>query len=180
MGPIPVSYTHLDVYKRQMYTPSSLKQGVECAFNEKTSGTFQSGNPTTKLETALDGAWKVPEYWISNPHLLISKIKVCVDRIINDGFQNGGGRVSIKKIYDVLKAAPYGFMSCNLSAFILGFVLKEYASGTYSWSDGLTNDVLNVNKLKEMIDEVIRLEITPNPRYKDKYIVCLLYTSRCV
>ena len=74
----------------------------------------------------------MPEYWISNPHLLISKIKVCVDRIINDGFQNGGGRVSIKKIYDVLKAAPYGFMSCNLSAFILGFVLKEYASGTYS------------------------------------------------
>ena len=121
-----------------MYTPSSLKQGVECAFNEKTAGTFLSGSPATKLETALDGAWKVPEYWISNPHLLISKIKVCVDRIINDGFQNGGGRVSIKKIYDVLKAAPYGFMPCNLSAFILGFVLKEYASGTYSWSDGLT------------------------------------------
>ena len=156
-----------------MYTPSSLKQGVECAFNEKTAGTFQSGNPTTKLETALDGAWRVPQYWISKPHLLISKIKVCVDGIINDGFQNGGGRVSIKKIYDVLKAAPYGFMPCNLSAFILGFVLKEYASGTYSWSDGLTNDVLNVNKLKEMIDEVIRLEITPNPRYKDKYIVAL-------
>ena len=156
-----------------MYTPSSLKQGVECAFNEKTAGTFLSGSPATKLETALDGAWKVPEYWVSKPHLLISKIKVCVDGIINDGFQNGGGRVSIKKIYDVLKAAPYGFMPCNLSAFILGFVLKEYASGTYSWSDGLTNDVLNVNKLKEMIDEVIRLEITPNPRYKDKYIVAL-------
>ena len=58
----------------------------------------------------------MPEYWVSKPHLLISKIKVCVDGIINDGFQNGGGRVSIKKIYDVLKAAPYGFMPCNLSA----------------------------------------------------------------
>ena len=93
------------------------------------------------------------------PHLLISKIKICVDEIINDGFQNGGGRVSIKKIYDVLKAAPYGFMPCNLSAFVLGFVLKEYASsGTYSWSDGLTNDVLNVNKLKEMIDESFALK----------------------
>lgn len=97
---------------------------------------------------------------------------MCVDKIINDGFQNGG-RVSIKEIYDVLKAAPYGFMPCNLSAFILGFVLKEYTSGTYSWSDELTNDVLNVNKLKEMIDEVIRLEITPNSRYKNKYIVAM-------
>ena len=156
-----------------MYVPSSLKQGVECAFNEKTSGTFLSGSSATKLENALNGAWKVPEYWISNPHLLISKIKICVDKIINDGFQNGGGRVSIKKIYDALKAAPYGFMPCNLSAFILGFVLKEYASGAYSWSDGLTNNILDVNKLKEMIDEVIRLEITPNTRYKDKYIVAM-------
>ena len=56
-----------------MYTPSSLKQGVECAFNEKTAGTFLSGSPATKLEIALDGAWKVPEYWLSKPHLLISK-----------------------------------------------------------------------------------------------------------
>lgn len=163
------SYNVID----NMYMPSSLKQGVECACNEKTSGTFLSGSPATKLEKALDGAWKTPEYWISHPHLLISKIKIHVDRIINDSFQNGDGRVSIKQIYDVLKAAPYGFMPCNLSAFILGFVLKEYVSGAYSWSDGLTNDVLNINKLKEMIDEVIRLEITPNPRYRDKYIVAM-------
>lgn len=161
-----------------LYTSNSLKQGVECAFNEKTVGTFLSGNPVTKLETALDGAWKMPQYWESKPHLLISKIKICVDEIVNDGFQNGGGRVSIKKIYDALKAAPYGFMPCNLSAFILGFVLKEYATGTYSWSDGLTNDILNVNKLKEMIDEVIRLEITPNPRYKDKYIVAMTHEEK--
>lgn len=155
-----------------MYTPSSLKQGVECAFNEKTAGTFLSGSPVTKLETALEGAWKVSEYWKSKPHLLISKIKNRVDEVINEGFVNGG-RVSIKKVYDVLKATPYGFMPCNLTAFILGFVLKEYATGTYSWSGGLTNDILNVVKLKEMVDEVIRLEITPNPRYKDKYIVAM-------
>lgn len=155
-----------------MYTPSNLKQGVECGCNQKTVGTFLSGSPATKLEKALDGAWKVDEYWKSKPHLLISKIKIYVDGIIADGFRNGG-RVSIKQIYDALKVAPYGFMPCNLSAFILGFVLKEYATGTFSWSDGLTNDILNVNKLKEMIDEVIRLEITPNPRYKEKYIVAM-------
>lgn len=156
-----------------MYTPSSMKQGVECGCNQKTTGTFLSGSPATKLENALDGAWKVDEYWKVKPHLPISKIKIHVDGIISDGFQNGGGRVSIKRIYDSLKVAPYGFMPCNLSAFIMGFILKEYTTGTFSWSDGLTNDILNVNKLKEMIDEVIRLEITPNPRYKDKYIVAM-------
>lgn len=156
-----------------MYTPSSMKQGVECGCNQKTAGTFLSGSPVMKLETALEGAWKVDEYWKARPHLLISKIKTHVDDIISDGFQNGGGRVSIKRIYDALKIAPYGFMPCNLSAFIMGFILKEYATGTYSWSDGLTNDILGVNKLKEMVDEVMRLEITPNPRYKDKYIVAM-------
>ena len=156
-----------------MYTPSSMKQGVECGCNQKTAGTFLSGSPATKLENALEGAWKVDEYWKVKPHLPISKVKIHVGGIISDGFRNGGGRVSIKRIYDSLKVAPYGFMPCNLSAFIMGFILKEYITGTFSWSDGLTNDILNVNKLKEMIDEVIRLEITPNPRYKDKYIVAM-------
>lgn len=156
-----------------MFTPSSMKQGVECGCNQKTAGTFLSGSTATKLENALEGAWKVENYWTVNPHLLVSKIKKHVDSIINDGFQNGGGRVSIKRIFDDLKAAPYGFMPCNLSAFMMGFLLKEYTDGTYSWSDGLTNDILTVIKLKEMIDEVIRLEITPNARYKDKYIVAM-------
>lgn len=59
----------------------------------------------------------------------------------------------------------------NMTAFIMGFVLKEYTNSSYSWSDGLTNDVMNLNKLKEMVNEIISLQITPNPRYKDKYIV---------
>lgn len=155
-----------------MYMTNSLKQGVECGANQETSGTFKSGNPATKLENALEGAWKVEYYWTQKPHLLISHIKNCVDGVITEAFANGG-RVSIARLYDILKAEPYGFMPCNLSAFILGFVLKDYANGTYSWSDGLTNDTLSVDKLKEMIDEVIKLQITPNPRYKDKYIVAM-------
>lgn len=155
-----------------MFMPSNLKQGVECGCKQKTAGTFKSGNKETQLEKALDGAWNVEKYWEVNPYLHISKIKRYVDGFITERFQNEGGRVSIKQIFDAMKASPYGFMPCNLSAFMLGFILKEYAD-IYSWSDGLQNDVLSVNKLKEMIDEVIRLEITPNPRYKDKYIVAM-------
>lgn len=153
-----------------MYTPSSLKLGVECGAGETTRQGFSSSNAGTKLENALTGAWKVPNYWVDHPNLLISRIKLHVQDVMKQGFDNGG-RVSIKSIYDSLKGAPYGFMPCNLSAFVLGFILKEYADGSYSWSDGLTNDVLDVNKLKEMIAEIINLQITANSRYKDKYIV---------
>lgn len=156
-----------------MYTASSLKLGVECGVKENTRQIFSSSNQSTKLETALSGAWKEPEYWEKQPNILISRIKNHVRDIIQNGFDNDGGRVSIKTIYDSLKAAPYGFMPCNLSAFILGFVLKEYTDGSYSWSDGLTNDTLDTTKLKEMIAEIINLQITPNSRYKDKYIVAM-------
>lgn len=155
-----------------MYTPSSLKQGVDCGANQKTTGTFLSGSPATKLENALKGAWHEEQYWVNHPNLLISRVKVKVDSVIGDAFRDSN-RISIKAIYDVLKSAPYGFMPCNLTAFIMGFLLKEYVNGTYSWSDGLTNDILDVNKLKEMVAEVINLQITPNPRYKEKYIVAM-------
>ncbi|MCD7775622.1 MAG: hypothetical protein LUH40_08585 [Clostridiales bacterium] len=153
-----------------MYTASNLRQGVESACLQKTRGTYLSGSPATKLENALEGAWQTENYWEKNPYLHISKLKNRVNDIIDEGFKDSG-RVSIRSIYDDLRGAPYGFMPCNFSAFILGFVLKEYTNGVYSWSDGLTNDVLDVNKLKEMIDEVIHLDITPNARYKEKYIV---------
>lgn len=155
-----------------MFTPSSLKLGVECGATRTTRQTFSSGNVTTKLETALKDAWNDDKYWKNHPNILISRIKKDVDEAIQKAFSDGG-RISIKSIYEIVQCKPYGFMPCNLSAFIRGFVLKEYIDGSYSWSDGLTNDALNLDKLKEMVAEVINLQITPNARYKDKYIVAM-------
>lgn len=157
----------------EMYTPSALKLGVECGATRTTRQTFASSNASTKLETALKGAWDDPDYWNTHPNLLISQIKSDVDHLIHETCASESGRVSIRSIYDMLKEKPYGFRPCNLTAFIMGFVLKEYINGSYSWSDGLTNDALDLNKLKEMVNEIISLQITPNPRYKDKYIVAM-------
>lgn len=156
-----------------MWLSNSLASGVECGANQATSGQFKSGNPQTKLENYIgNDAWQKEDYWISKPFLLISNIKKCVEDTIATSFKSEG-RISISHIYDVLKAEPYGFMPCNLTAFILGFVLKEYTLGSYSWSDGLTNDVMSVAKLKEMISEIIKHQMNPIPRYKEKYIVTL-------
>lgn len=156
-----------------MYTPSSLKQGVACGVKQEVQGAYKSANQATKLENAIGNAWTYNgKYWEDMPTLLISKVKTSVENLIQTAFDDGG-RISIATIYDELKEKPFGFMPCNLTAFVLGFVLKEYVDGSYSWSDGLTNETLDINKLKEMIDEVIKLQITPNPRYKDKYIVAL-------
>lgn len=155
-----------------LFTANSLKLGVECGATRKTKGLYSSSNVNTKLETALKEAWDEPRYWEKYPNILISQIKRDVDKVIKEGFDRDG-RISISEVYDVVKAKPYGFMPCNLSAFLLGFILSDYTDGTYSWSDDLTNDVLNVEKLKEMVDGIIKQYITPNARYKNNYIVMM-------
>lgn len=155
-----------------MYDANSLKAGALCGIKQQTSGTFRSANPTTKLENALENAWCVEKYWETAPHLYISRLKIAVNDTIQSAFDSND-RVSIAAIYDMLKAAPYGFMNVNLTAFVLGFILKEYADGSFSYSDTLTTEPLTEDKLASMIDEIIKQNISPNQRYKDKYIVTL-------
>lgn len=155
-----------------MWTLNAARQGAECGLKEEIAGTFRSSNPNTKLEVALNGAWKVQDYWTSSPSLNISAINARLEELMRTKLRRDG-RISIRTIFETLSEAPYGFMPCNLSAFILGFLLKEYCGGKYTWSDDTTSDELTVDKMKEMIHEILQQEKTPNPRYRDKYIVTM-------
>lgn len=159
-----------------MYDANSLGAGATCGITEETKGTFRSGNEATKLENALKEAWKKPEYWkTSNSY--IATLKKAVDSLIEEVFRKSD-RIAIGSIYEMLKAEPYGFMPCNLTAFILGFVLKEYANSIYSYSDNLTTVPLDTDKLAGMISEIIKQDNTPDKRYKDKFIVTLTEEER--
>lgn len=118
----------------------------------------------------LGEAWTTDRYWETLPLLTISKIKRTVDGMIAEAFKTGD-RISIRDIYEKLYEAPYGFMPCNQTAFILGFLLREYTDGAFSASDGIKSDKLDVEKLKNIVSEYISERMTPTPRYKEKYIV---------
>ncbi len=153
-----------------MWTATLLKLGAECGITQKTKSTFTNQK---KLENAFDGAWEVEKYWEKSPSLPISRIKLSLNDLIEQTMEKEG-RISIEEIYQHLKDAPFGFMPCNYSAFAMGFLMKEYVlDGKYTWSDGVSSDELNIDKFKEMVDEVIKLDSTPNPRYRDKYIVTM-------
>ncbi|MFI3253819.1 MAG: hypothetical protein R3Y63_05710 [Eubacteriales bacterium] len=158
-----------------MWASTLLKAGVECGAKQELKSSYKSSNPKTKLEEYIGNeAWLQEEsakpYWEANSSLLISKIKLVIKKIIDNTFESEG-RVAISQIYNQLKEAPFGFLPCNLTTFVMGFALKEYVDGPYSWSDGLTTETLTITKLKEIVEEVISLQITPNPRYREKYIV---------
>ena len=172
----------LEQYKviDNMYSATSMKQGAECGAREETAGTFRSANPSTKLENALACAWKIDKYWqqADKRNEPIVKTKLAVEQLIRDGFGSDEGRISIAAIYEELKKEPYGYLPCNLTAFVLGFLLKEYANDTYRWTNDETSEPMNTTKLKEMIDEIIKLQLVPNQRYKDKYIVAMTAEER--
>lgn len=151
-----------------MWIANSLSKGVRYGIKEKTSGQYNK----RLIEFIGKDVWGVEKYWEKSPYLLISKIKIKVEEIISESFEKDG-RVSIRKIYNELKRAPFGFMPCNLTAFVLGFVLKEYADETYTWSDGLRNEILTSDKIVDMVSDIIKLQNTPTMRYTDKEIVTL-------
>lgn len=159
-----------------MYNDNFLSKGAECGVKQELTGTFNSGNVNTKLNNNLDGAWKVEKYWLNIDttfkYPCIKRIKLKVNDIIEDNFEKNG-QVSISQIYNCLKFETFGFLPCNLSAFVLGFILKEFADDLYRWTDGQTSDVMSVIKLKEMIYDVIKQQSSPSNKYRDKYIVTM-------
>ncbi|MBF0234718.1 MAG: hypothetical protein HQK65_17000, partial [Desulfamplus sp.] len=117
----------------------------------------------------LPTVWKVDNYWESQPQLPISKIKVKMDALIEDAF-NSDGHISIDDIYDFLEK-KYGFAPCNLSAFMAGFLLKEYGGEPLRYSDSSgSHEPMTPDKLAEMIGNYINKN-NKNKKPKSTYIV---------
>jgi len=139
---------------------TSAKQSAKSGISQTTSGVVVGVEkhvfPTT--------VWKVDKYW-ENPttaSLPISKIKTDVDKRVKEAFACDG-QISIGDIYNFLEER-YGFAPCNLSAFIVGFLLKEYGSEPFRYSDSSGgHEQMTQEKLAEMIGNYIGK--SPKPTY---------------
>lgn len=157
-----------------MFTRSAMGQGAECGLTETEKGAFTSSNPATKLSTALKGAWKVEgEYWgdTANQSLTIVQLKKKVEAVIHAGFEKNG-RVLISDILSALSERPFGFTPSNLSAFVLGFLLKEYATDQYFWSNGTTCP-MSVELMKSAIKNAMDQIVAPKSGYRPEAIVTM-------
>jgi hypothetical protein len=135
----------------QLKITPAMKQSAKAGITQVTSGVV-NGVENRVLPTV----WKMDNYW-ENPttsSLPISRIKVEIDEHIKSAF-DCGGQISIGEIYDFLEET-YGFAPCNLSAFIAGFLLKEYGSEPYRYSDSSSgHEQMTQDKLAEMLGNYI-------------------------
>ena len=119
-------------------------------------------------KNVLGTVWDKEEYWLdtnlSSNHIVI--VKKAVDKMIKEAFDNSG-KISIGEICDYLERT-FGFSQSNLSAFITGFLLKEYSDNPYrSMNEEGHREAMTPDKLSEMIGNYIGR----NP--KSTYIVNL-------
>lgn len=156
----------------QMYKMAALAQGAQCGLEQKLAGQYKSANAATRLDNAFAGAWQTENYWIDSPNLAISKIKNRIEGLIADRFTDSG-RAGLSDVASVLAEAPYGVIPSSLAAFTMGFVLKEYCTPNYYWSDGSTSEPMSVEKLKIAIDLALKHQENPALTYKESYIVAM-------
>ncbi len=135
------------------FKPSSLKQSAKAGIVQKSSGVVVG------LEKhLLPTVWTLaePDYW-TNPSPAsadIAKIKSALDAHIQKAFQEEG-QITTSAIYDLLEG-QFGFAPCNLSAFLAGFLLKEYSSDPYRYSDSSgAHEPMTPDKLAEMLGDYI-------------------------
>ena len=155
-----------------MWIGQGTPLAVEIGATEDLKGQFKVANKMRSIDHNFGEAWKCPNYWEKYPSLAISKIKANLEDLIQKKLESNG-RISISEIYDHLKEAPVGILPNNFTAFLLGFLLKEYATGEYTWSDSNMSDNLDMNKFKDMIVDVIKHDINQAGIYRDKYIVTM-------
>ncbi len=118
------------------------------------------------IKLANENIWNNCDYYKTNQSHLISKMKLDVEKIINDGF-NRNRKIAIVDIWKMLEQKPYGLLSCTGSVFILGFLLKEYADTIYYKHDGINTVSLNFSDLSELIFAVVK----GNPKANNQYII---------
>jgi len=143
----------------QLKITPAMRQSAKSGITQTTSGVVVGIE-----KNVIPTVWKVDSYWEkpATASLPISKIKVEVDKRIEVAFARDG-QISIGEIYDFLEET-YGFAPCNLSSFIAGFLLKEYGSEPFRYSDSSGgHEQMTQDKLAEMLSNYIGK--SPKPTY---------------
>ena len=162
----PLTFDHLSLTSTIFSNPQ-YKKCAKIAIEAKSGG---GGFQEKDVETLLGKVRHISNYWETDPSSSISKLKIKIDTLIEEQLDKNG-RVAISMIIDMMMK-KYGFTPCNLYAYLIGFLLKEYSVSPYRYSEGANGDNggnITVEKLGDMIGDYFT-HIVKNGKYVEQYI----------
>lgn len=131
---------------------SSLQGYAEAGilFNATSGPIGQLVNTLKKAGVTDDPSW-----FAQNPDHPLGAIHALFEKKFSNTVGRGGQQ-SIRVVYLELKRAPYGLRYNALSAFVLGFCLRDILQKNYQWTNGQLTQPLDVKTLKEIIEAVVK------------------------
>lgn len=151
----------------KLFAESGFKETVaQMAMNKITIPSNYNYLNLISSKLTEENIWKNIDYFKSNPNHTVSRMKIRINELINNKFENCS-MVAISDIWEALEQPPFGLLSCTGSVFLLGFLLKEYADSKYYKYDKINTVNLSSTDLSELIYVVVK----GLPKAKDQYIV---------
>lgn len=96
------------------------------------------------------------ESWYNeNPDHPLAQIHSLFEKKISNTIGRGTS-LSIRKVYIELQRAPYGLRYNALSAYVLGFVLRNMLTKGYQWDNKQKTGALDADTLAEIIESVVK------------------------
>lgn len=116
-----------------------------------------SAGPIANLVNTLkkNGVSDDPDWFSQNPGHPLGAIHALFEKKFANTVGRGGQQ-SIRVIYIELKRAPYGLRYNALSAFVLGYCLRDILSKNYRWTNGQISNELDIDTLAEIIETVVK------------------------
>jgi hypothetical protein len=148
-------------------SPTALQQWAKAGINFQGTGATKQGISAFKQKGIIgDPAW-----FDSNPQHPLTKMRnLCLDKRKNTVGKNNP--CSIRKIYIELQRSPFGLQYVSYSAFVMGFILKEWLNENLQWTNGQITKPLDVDSLAEIIEKVVQDD--GQNKIKDEKLICRL------
>lgn len=115
---------------------------------------------------STDGGW-----FAQNTDHPLTKVHELFEKKIANTIGRGTN-LSLRKVYIELQRAPYGMKYNVLSAFTLGFLLKDVLVKGYQWTNEQITKSLDADTLAEIIESVVKDD--GNDRIRGEKLICRL------
>lgn len=99
------------------------------------------------------------EWFEQNASHPLTRLRDYCKNKLNNAINGTTGTCSIRKILIDLQRAPFGLPAVPFTAFVMGFVMKEWLSNPrqqLQWTNGAMSDRLDITTLSEMIEAAVR------------------------